>query len=595
VLPIEDYALIGDCETAALVGRDGSIDWLTFPRFDSAACFAALLGTPENGRWLLKPVGAISRVQRHYHPDTLILETEFTTPDGVVSIIDFMPVRNGMPDLVRIVAGRRGQVRMRMELAIRFDYGSIVPWVRHTSTGLDAIGGPDRLRLRSQVELHGEQFHTVAEFLVSEGQRVSFDLTWFPSHVPMEQELNVEQTLADTEAWWQQWSRQCTFSGPWRDAVVRSLITLKALTYAPSGAIVAAPTTSLPERLGGVRNWDYRYCWLRDATFTLLALMNAGYTEEARAWREWLLRAVAGRPEEIQIMYGIRGERRLLESELPWLTGYEGARPVRVGNAASDQRQLDVFGEVLDATYQAWRMGVTPDENAWRVEQVLVDCLESTWHERDHGLWEVRGPTEHFTHSKMMAWVAFDRAVKGIEHFGLQGPVERWRAIRDTIHAEVCEKGYNTARGAFVQAYGSDRLDASLLLMPLVGFLPASDARVQRTIAAIEKDLASDGLLVRYHTDPDIDGLPQGESAFLLCSFWFADALHLMRRNDDAIHLFERLLSLRNDVGLLAECYDVEAGRLVGNFPQAFSHVGLITTAMNLSDWQRPVASRAHG
>ncbi len=593
MLRLEDYALIGDCETAALVGRNGSIDWLSFPRFDSGACFAALLGSPENGRWLLTPAGEVSHVRRWYHSDTLILETEFTTPDGTASIIDFMPVRSGMPDLVRIVVGRRGQVHMRMELAIRFDYGSVVPWVRSIPEGIAAIGGPDSLTLRSDVPLRGEDLRTVAEFVVSDGQRVAFDLTWFPSHMPSQQRLDIDRALRETERWWQEWSQRCTAGGPWRDAIVRSLITLKALTYAPTGAIVAAPTTSLPERFGGVRNWDYRYCWLRDATFTLLALMNAGYTDEAKAWRDWLLRTVAGKPEQIQIMYGIRGERRLPELELPWLAGYEDSRPVRVGNAASGQRQLDVFGEVLDATHQAWRMGVPPDENAWRVEKALITYLESTWTEPDEGIWEVRGPRRHFTHSKMMAWVALDRAVKGIETFGLVGPVDRWRSVRDSIHQEVCVKGYNAKLGAFVQSYDSDLLDASLLMMPLVGFLPATDDRVRGTVNAIERELTFDGFAFRYRTVQEVDGLPPGEATFLLCSFWLADNLQLLGRSDDARRLFERLLSIRNDVGLLSEGYDIEKKRLAGNYPQAFSHVGLINTAMNLSSWQAPASERS--
>jgi GH15 family glucan-1,4-alpha-glucosidase len=593
VLPLEDYALIGDCETAALVGRNGSIDWLSFPRFDSRACFAALLGTPENGRWLLGPRGDVSSVRRWYHADTLILETEFTTADGVVSLIDFMPVRSGLPDLVRIVVGHRGQVHMRLELVIRFDYGSIVPWVRSTPRGISAIGGPDTLTLHSDVRLHGEGFRTVADFVVSAGQRLAFDLTWHPSHVPLDKELDVERALDATHDWWTNWSRRCTVGGPWRDAVVRSLVTLKALTYAPTGAIVAAPTTSLPERLGGVRNWDYRYCWLRDATFTLLALMNAGYIDEARAWRDWLLRSVAGKPEQIQIMYGIRGERRLPELELPWLRGYGDSRPVRVGNAASGQVQLDVFGELLDAIHQGWRMGVPPDENAWRVEKALIAHLETIWTDPDEGLWEVRGPRRQFTHSKMMAWVALDRAVKGIESFNLEGPLDRWRSLRDAIHRDVCAKGFNPELGAFVQSYDSKLLDASLLMMPLVGFLPVTDERVRGTIAAIERDLTSDGLVHRYLTVPDVDGLPPGEATFLLCSFWLADNLQLLGRHDDARRLFERLLAIRNDVGLLAEGYDVERKRMAGNFPQAFSHVGLINTAMNLTSWQAPAKERA--
>jgi GH15 family glucan-1,4-alpha-glucosidase len=593
VLPLEEYALIGDCETAALVGSDGSIDWLSFPRFDSSACFAALLGTPENGRWQLAPHGDVTRVRRWYHAGTLILETEFTVAEGVVSLIDFMPLRSGWPDLVRIVVGRRGQVHMRFELVIRFDYGSIVPWVRSIPRGVSAIGGPDRLTLRSDVALHGEDFRTVADFMVSEGQRIAFDLTWHPSHVVLDKELDVERALEETHEWWRTWSERCTVSGPWRDPVVRSLITLKALTYAPTGAIVAAPTTSLPARLGGVRNWDYRYCWLRDATFTLLALLNAGYSEEARAWRDWLLRSVAGRPEQIQIMYGIRGERRLPEFELPWLRGYENSRPVRIGNAASRQMQLDVFGELLDAIHQGWRMGVPPDNDAWRVEKALVAHLEQAWTEPDDGVWEVRGPRRQFTHSKMMAWVALDRAVKGIEAFGLEGPLERWRSVREAIHRDVCDRGYNAHVGAFVQYYGSDLLDASLLMMPLVGFLPITDERVRGTVGAIERDLALDGLVYRYRTVPDVDGLPPGEARFLLCSFWLADNLQLLGRHDDARRLFERLLALRNDVGLLAEGYDSERRRLAGNFPQAFSHVGLMNTAMNLMPWQAPATERA--
>jgi GH15 family glucan-1,4-alpha-glucosidase len=448
--------------------------------------------------------------------------------------------------------------------------------------------------LRSDVPLRGERFATVGDFTVAEGERLCFDLTWFPSHELAPRELNIEEVLEQTERWWREWSGRCSYSGPWREAVVRSLITLKALTFAPTGAIVAAPTTSLPERFGGVRNWDYRYCWLRDATFTLLALMNAGYTAEAKAWRDWLLRAVAGRPEQIQIMYGIGGERRLSELELPWLDGYEGSRPVRIGNAASTQRQHDVFGEVLDATYQAWRRGVAPDPNAWQIESKLVTYLESTWQEPDEGLWEVRGPRRHFTHSKMMAWVALDRAVKGIETVGLDGPVDRWRAVRESIHRDVCERGYNADVGAFVQHYGSRDLDASLLMMPLVGFLPATDERVRNTIEAIEHGLMSGGFVFRYRNHEDLEVLPPGEAAFLLCSFWLADCLHLLGRRDDARELFERLLSVRNDVGLLAEGYDVGAQRLAGNFPQAFSHVGLLTTAMNLTSAHPPSEERGH-
>jgi len=590
---IEDYALIGDCETAALVSRGGSIDWLCFPRFDSHACFAALLGTPEHGRWLLAPAGPVTAVRRWYRGDTAVLETELTTAEGVVSLLDFMPIRSGLPDLVRIVVGRRGRVAMRMELVIRFDYGSVVPWVRRVPGGISAVAGPDGLLLRTQVPLRGEDFRTVADFDVAEGEEIGFDLTWFPSHQEARQELDPHEALRDTETWWTEWAAQCTVTGPWREAVMRSLITLKALTYRPTGAIVAAPTTSLPERFGGMRNWDYRYCWLRDATFTLLALMSAGYTDEAAAWRDWLVRAVAGRPEQIHIMYGIGGERRLTELELAWLPGFEASSPVRIGNAAHAQFQLDVFGEVLDATHQGWKMGVPHDDNAWRIDTALVNFLESAWREPDEGIWEVRGPRRHFTHSKMMAWVAMDRAVKGIEQFGLEGPVDRWRAIRDAIHQEVCARGYDATQKAFVQFYGSPLLDASLLMMPLVGFLPVSDPRVRGTIDAIESHLARDGFVSRYQTTPEVDGLPSGEASFLLCSFWLVDCLELVGRHDDATRLFDRLLSIRNDVGLLAEGYDTDQRRLAGNFPQAFSHVGLINSALNLSRRRAPGGARS--
>jgi GH15 family glucan-1,4-alpha-glucosidase len=582
-LPLEDYALIGDCQTAALVGRNGSIDWLCLPRFDSGACLAALLGTPENGRWLLAPAGEVRRVERRYRPGTLVLETDFETADGAVRVIDFMPVRTTVADLVRIVEGLRGQVAMRMELIMRFDYGAVVPWVQRTETGIRAIAGPDMLRLRSPVELVGRNFTTVAEFTVSAGQRLSFDLSWFPSHEPAPSIPMPEAVLAETEAWWHEWVAHGRYNGEWGEAVERSLITLKALTYAPTGGIVAAPTTSLPEHLGGVRNWDYRYCWLRDATFTLYALLNAGYVAEARAWREWLLRAAAAKPSQLRIMYGLAGERRLTEVELPELPGYEGSTPVRIGNGAYDQFQLDVFGEVLDTLHECWVAGLDPGSDGWCLERALVEHLETVWQEPDEGIWEVRGPRRHFTHSKLMAWVAVDRGVKGIERFGLEGPLDRWRALRDEIHAQVCQAGFNATRNAFVQFYGSDLLDASLLMMPLVGFLPAHDPRVRGTIEAIERELTHEGLVSRYRTVPDVDGLPPGEGTFLLCTFWLADCLELLGRETDARRLFERLLSIRNDVGLLSESYDVNARRLVGNFPQAFSHIGLINTARNLS------------
>jgi GH15 family glucan-1,4-alpha-glucosidase len=589
---IEDYALIGDCETAALVSRTGSIDWLCFPCFDSDACFAALLGTPEHGRWLIAPAVPVHDVTRRYMGDTAILETEFRTATGTVSLIDFMPVRSGNPDVVRIVVGRSGSVPMRLELIIRFDYGSVVPWVRRFDGGISAVGGPDSLLLHSRVPLRGENFHTVAEFTVREGERVPFDLTWFPSHQQPSRELDPEESLQSTHAWWVAWSSRCTVSGPWREAVLRSLITLKALTYRPTGALVAAPTTSLPEQPGGVRNWDYRYCWLRDATFTLLALMNAGYTEEARAWREWLLRAVAGRPDQIHIMYGIRGERRLPELELPWLPGFVGSRPVRIGNAAHSQFQLDVFGEVLDSMYQAAKRDVRHGADDWRVEAALVRYLETVWNQPDEGIWEVRGPRRHFTHSKVMTWLALDRAVKGIEQFGFPGPLHRWRALRDHIHREVCERGFDRGREAFVQFYGSTLLDASLLMIPLVGFLPASDPRVRGTVSAIQRDLTQDGFVSRYQTVREIDGLPPGEASFLLCSFWLVDNLVLLGRHEEAHRLFEQLLAVRNDVGLLAEGYDTERGCQAGNFPQAFSHVGLVNSALNLSRIRAPAAER---
>jgi GH15 family glucan-1,4-alpha-glucosidase len=585
--PIEDYAIIGDCHTAALVGRDGSIDWLCFPRLDGGACFAALLGTEENGRWLLSPSGKIKNIERHYRDGSLVLETNFETDDGVVTLIDCMPPRSREPDVVRVVVGRSGRVRMRMRLVIRFDYGSIIPWVRRTDKGIRAIAGPDALVLQTPVVLKGEGFATTAEFTVAEGERVPFVLMWYPAHQPIPPFVDPEATIIHTEHWWRDWSHRCTYEGPWREAVVRSLITLKALTYAPTGGIVAAPTTSLPERLGGVRNWDYRFCWIRDATFTLYALMLSGYIEEACAWREWLLRAVAGNPSQLNIMYGLSGERRLTEIELGWLSGYEGSLPVRIGNAAHRQYQLDVYGEVMDALYLARRSGLEPSEDAWRVESRLIDFLESGWAEPDEGIWEVRGPRRHFTHSKIMAWVAVDRTVKAIERFGLQGPVERWRKLRATIHDEVCRRGFDHRRNVFVQSYDTKDLDASLLMIALVGFLPANDSRVRSTVEAIEHELTRDGFVDRYATKKEIDGLPAGEGAFLACSFWLADNLALLGRREDALRLFERLLALRNDVGLLSEEYDPVTRRLLGNFPQAFSHVSLINTASNLS---RPVA-----
>jgi GH15 family glucan-1,4-alpha-glucosidase len=593
-LRIEDYALIGDCETGALVGRDGSIDWLCLPRFDAGACFAALLGTPEHGRWQLAPSGEIRHVTRRYVPDTLVLETEFTADHGKVKLIDFMPPRTETPELIRIVEGVAGEVRMCMDLAVRFDYGSVVPWVRRTRDGIRATAGPETLYLRTPAELSGHGLRTVAEFTVRAGQRVPFELAWSPTHAAEPQSCDPDASLRDTQAWWTAWSAKCTFTGTWRDPVVRSLITLKALTFAPTGGIVAAATTSLPECLGGVRNWDYRLCWLRDATFTLYALMVGGYTDEAAAWREWLVNAVAGTPSKLQIMYGLAGERRLTELELPWLPGYEGSVPVRIGNAAHQQHQLDVYGEVMDALTLARRSGLPASDHVWRLQRGLLTFLETDWQKPDEGIWEVRGPQRQFTHSKVMAWVAMDRAVKSVEQFRLEGPVSTWRAIRQQIHEEVCREGFDPALNSFVQYYGSKEPDASLLMLPLVGFLPASDPRMVGTVDYIQRRLGKDGFVGRYVHTPDVDGLPPGEGAFLLCTFWLADNLALQGRHDEATEFFERLLSLQNDVGLLSEQYDPVARRLVGNFPQAFSHVGLINTARNLARQGGPAEHR-HG
>ncbi len=588
-MPIEDYALIGDTRTAALVGRDGSIDWLCLPRFDSGACFAALLGEPRHGRWSLAPVQG-GAGQRRYRPDTLVLETTFQTSGGKVRVVDCMPPDEEIPNLVRLVEGLEGEVRMRMELIIRFDYGWVVPWVTKSDGALRAVGGPDALVLRTPVPTHGENLTTVAEFTVRAGEQIPFVLSWHRSSQPPPPGVDAAAAVAQAEAWWRSWLGTCSYQGPWKEAVTRSLITLKALTYSPSGGIVAAATTSLPERLGGVRNWDYRYCWLRDATFTLYALMLGGFHEEARAWRDWLLRAVAGDPSQLQIMYGVEGERRLPELILDWLPGYAGSVPVREGNGAVDQLQLDVYGEVMDALHQGRRAGLALDPSAWHLQRRLVQHLEHHWREPDEGLWEMRGSRQHFTHSKMMAWVALDRAVKAVEQTGLDGPVGRWRAIRDRIHQELCQQAFHPGKRAFTQVYGGEALDAALLLMPLVGFLPATDPRVISTVQAIERELLHDGLVLRYRTEESDDGLPAGEGVFLLCSFWLADNYALMGRVGEARALFERLLTLRNDVGLLSEEYDPEAGRLLGNFPQAFSHVGLINTAYNLTPQQRAPA-----
>jgi GH15 family glucan-1,4-alpha-glucosidase len=580
---IEDYAIIGDCHTAALVGRDGSIDWLCVPRFDSRACFAALLGEPRHGRWLLAPRSEVKAVRRHYRDDTLVLETEFETAEGRVAVIDFMPARDRDPNLVRIVEGREGRVPMHMELILRFDYGSIVPWVHRTDCGISAIAGPDTIDVLSPVRLQGEHFTTVAEFEMRAGHRVPFTMSYRPSHRQGTTVGDSPAALQQTEAWWREWTGRCTYSGPYRDAVIRSLTVLKALTYEPTGGIVAAPTTSLPEWIGGVRNWDYRICWLRDATLALLALLNCGYTDEAGAWRQWLVRAVAGDPESTQIMYGLAGERRLPEWEVPWLPGYEASKPVRVGNAAHAQLQLDVYGEVFDALFQARQAGLAALDQSWRVGRKLLEWLARNWDQPDEGIWEVRGPRQYFVHSKVMSWVAFDRAVKSLERGHRTGPLDEWRSLRDTIYRQVCEKGFDRSDNTFTQAYGSKALDASLLIMPLVGFLPADDPRMSGTVAAIEKHLMRDGFVARYDTRETKDGLPPGEGVFLPCTFWFADNLALQGRETEAAEIFDRLLKLRNDVGLLSEEYDPASRRLLGNFPQGFTHIGLINTALNLS------------
>ncbi|WP_369356234.1 glycoside hydrolase family 15 protein [Streptomyces sp. cg2] len=585
---IEDYALIGDLQTAALVGRDGSVDWLCLPRFDSPACFAALVGGRDNGHWTLAPRSAEARAERAYRGDSLILDTVWETPEGSVRVTDFMPQRDRMPDLVRIVEGLRGRVEMRGELRLRFDYGRVVPWVRATEGSRVAVAGPDSVWLRTpaQGSTYGKDFSTRSDFAVAAGERTAFVLTWHPSHEPRPDQIDPFEALAETTDDWHTWSARCRYDGPYRAAVIRSLITLKALTYAPTGGIVAAPTTSLPEEPGGVRNWDYRYCWLRDASLTLNSLICAGYLDEAGAWRDWLLRAVAGAPDDLQIMYGLAGERRLPEFELPWLSGYQGSLPVRIGNAAVRQRQLDVYGEVIDSFHVARTAGLPAEPHAWSIQRALVDYLESTWRDPDEGIWEIRGPRRHFVHSKVMAWVAADRAVRALErHPRLGGDVNRWRAMRDDVHREVCARGYDADRGAFTQSYGSRELDAATLLIPRVGFLPGDDPRVVSTVDTVRRELSHDGLVRRYSTEGrSVDGLPGSEGAFLVCSFWLADALLLTGRRAAARKLFEHLLTLRNDVGLLSEEYDPAARRQLGNFPQAFSHVGLVGTAFALRD-----------
>ena len=591
---IEDYAVIGNCETIALVGRDGSIDWLGLPRFDSAACFAALLGDPRHGRWLIGPAGPPARVARRYRGDTLILETTIETEDGAACLIDFLARREGVSDVVRLVRGLRGKVSMRSELVVRFEYGSIVPWVSREDDGrLQFIAGPDRLLLDTTVPMRGEDWRTVGEFEIGAGEEIAFTLSWTPSFRPAPAPLEAAEALAQVEAFWSDWAAPFKPTGEWSSAVLRSLLTLKCLAHRETGGIVAAGTTSLPEWIGGPRNWDYRFCWLRDATFTLYALSGAGFHGEAKTWREWLLRAVAGSPDDLQIMYGFAGERRLTEYEVSWLPGYEGAAPVRIGNAASGQIQLDVYGEVMDALYVARRAGLAAEQASWGLECALIAHLETIWEQPDDGIWEVRGGRRHFTHSKIMSWVAFDRVVRSAEEFGLEGPLDRWRAVRDAIHRQVCDRGFDPAQNAFVQSFGATALDASLLLIAIVGFLPADDPRVLGTVAAIERDLLHDGFVLRYDTGNLVDGLPPGEGSFLACTFWLADNYVLQGRYDEARALFERLLALRNDVGLLAEEYDVSTNRQLGNFPQALSHLSLINTARNLLGAGGPVHQRS--
>ena len=593
---IEDYALIGDCETAALVGRDGSIDWLCLPRFDSDACFAGLLGTPEHGRWLIAPQEGTARITRQYRPNTLILETRFETPEGVVTLVDFMPRQNIGSSVVRLVIGERGRVAMRTELAIRFGYGTTVPWMARLDGGTRrAIAGPDMVLLRTRAPLRGEDFKTVGEFTVDPGETMSFTLTYLPSHLSVPAAADPLDQLGETEKFWQDWSAKSKAAGPHANVVNRSLITLKALTFARTGGIVAAPTTSLPELLGGPRNWDYRFCWVRDATLTLLALLNAGYSEEAKAWREWLLRAAAGKPSQLQIMYGIAGERRLTEWEVPWLPGYQNSKPVRVGNAAHTQLQLDVYGELMEALHHARMGGLAPNESGWTLQLAVLDHLEKNCSKPDEGIWEVRGGARDFTFSKIMAWVAFDRAVKSAEAFNLDGALGHWRQLCRKIHDDVCRRGFDPKLGSFVRSYGSKELDASLLLLPTVGFLPPEDPRVRGTVEAIERKLLHDGLVTRYDTKLTDDGLAAGEGVFLACSFWLVDAYVMLGRKNDAHRMFERLLTLCNDVGLLSEEYDPKAGRLLGNFPQALSHIGLVNSAFNLHEVAKPAKQRSEG
>ena len=582
---IEDYALIGDCETAALVDRNGSIDWLCWPDFSSEACFAALLGTEDNGYWRISPCdGEWKNTSRCYRDHTLILETTFEHPQGSIRLIDFMPIRERFSDVVRIVQGLRGTLDLRMELALRFGYGRTVPWVTRIDDGVRAVAGPHLAVLHAAVPVRGEDLKTVADFSVNEGERIWFTLTYGPSHVSDPDPIDAEQALQDTEKFWLEWSGRLRYEGQYRDFVERSLITLKAMTFRPSGGVVAAITTSLPESIGGVRNWDYRYCWLRDTTFTLLALANGGYFDEAEAWQDWLLRALAGSPEQVQIMYGLKGERQLVEWEVNWLPGYENSRPVRVGNAAAGQVQLDIYGEVLDSFYHAQRSIACHSERDFRILVKLLEHLETIWQEPDEGIWETRGGAQQFTYSKMMAWVAFDRAVLLAQQLNYAGPIDEWKSIRDAIHQQICDRAFNQKKNSFVQAYDSEELDAGLLLMPVVNFLPGTDPRVKGTVEAIERELMPGGLVLRYDTSKVQDGLPPGEGVFLACSFWMVSSLKAIGRYDDARRLFDRLLTLCNDLGLLSEEYDVERKRLVGNFPQAFSHIALVNAAFDLED-----------
>jgi GH15 family glucan-1,4-alpha-glucosidase len=583
--PIEQYALIGDTQTAALVADDGSIDWLCTPRFDSDAVFASLLGGPEHGRWLVAPVSGGRAIRRQYREDTLVLETEFENDEGHVRITDCMPIRGSTVDVLRVVESLRGHVRMQTEVIFRFGYGKVIPWVRETDAGLLAVAGPDALVLQSPIDLRGVDHRSEGEFTVSPGEPVTFRLAHYPSHHQPPKPEDPVRLLSKTVSWWQEWSAKSRYRGDWKPLVQRSLITLKALTYAPTGGIVAAPTTSLPEWPGSVRNWDYRFCWVRDATLTLLALLEAGYIKEAGAWRDWMLRAVAGEPSELQIMYGLAGERRLTEWVADWLPGYEDSSPVRIGNAASEQFQLDVYGELLDAMFQGYRTGVPVVEGhpVQDLAIVILDFLKDAWKQPDEGIWEVRGPRQHFTHSKVMAWVAFDRAVRFVDELGLGGPWEEFRDTRDAIHAEVCARAWNESKQAFTQAYDSDHLDAAVLMMPIVGFLPPDDPRVHSTVAAVQRELVTDGLVARYTTETGADGLPPGEGTFLPCSFWLVDNLALMGRFDEAKELFEHLIGLGNDVGLFSEEYDPVARRQLGNFPQAFTHLALVSSATNLS------------